>query len=158
MEMGEKNSFGISRYKIAAALVCAIVLTAAVSALMTLVVLENTGHGLHGGQAPADFAGVYEIGSGIRLSLLPGEDDVDGGRAPFYIYEMSDDPDDDSLKVQVTGESEPGGKNCIVLYDEDGVLASLIYTGGTYYYQKTGKTGSVPKEVRKTDDTAVALE
>ena len=60
-----------------------IVLTAAVSALMTLVVLENTGHGLHGRQAPADFAGVYEIGSGIRLSLLPGEEDVDGGRAPF---------------------------------------------------------------------------
>ena len=58
----------------------------------------------------------------------------------------------------MTGESEPGGKNCIVLYDEDGVLASLIYTEGTYYYQKTGKTGSVPKEVRKTDDTAVALE
>ena len=71
---------------------------------------------------------------------------------------MSDDPDDDSIKVQVTGESEPGGKNCLVLYDEDGVLASLIYTEGTYYYQKTGEMCSVPKEVRKTDDTAVALE
>lgn len=136
-----------------------IVLTAAVSALMTLVVLENTGHGLHGGQAPADFAGVYEIGSGIRLSLLPGEEDVDGGRAPFYIYEMSDDPDDDSIKVQVTGESEQGGKNCLVLYDEEGgVLASLIYTEGTYYYQKTGEAGSVPKEARKTDDAAVVPE
>ena len=145
--MGEKNSFEISRYKRAAALVFSIVMTAAVSALVTMSVLCDRGS--------ADLSGTYELGQNERLSLLPCEADVDGGAAPFYIYEMSDDPDDDSLEVVLKGEARVTGKNCVVLYDDRGPVAFIIDTGEICYFRMKGD--DVPKAVTRIDDEAVAL-
>ena len=148
MEMGEKNSFGISRYKIAAALVCAIALTAAVSALVTMSVLCDRGS--------ADLGGTYELGQDARLSLLPCEGDVDGGAAPFFIYEMPGDPDDDSLKVMMKGKAERPGDDCVVLYGPDGGFEGTIIKGDKdHYYIRDGKA---PVIVTKIDDEAVVPE
>ena len=146
--MGEKNSFGKSRYIRAAALVCAIVLTAAVSAFATMSGRCD--------REPEVLWGTYELGQNARLSLLPCGDDVDGGAAPFYIYEMSGDPDDDSLKVMIKGKAERTGDDCVVLYGPDGGFEGAIIKGDKdHYYIRDGKA---PVIVTKIDDEAVVPE
>ena len=146
--MGEKKSFVMSRYKKAATLTCAIVLTAAVSALVTMSVLCDKGS--------ADLWGTYELGQNARLSLLPCEGDVDGGAAPFYIYEIPGDPDDDSLKVVMKGKAERPGDDCAALYGPDGGFeGAIMKCDKDYYYIRDGKA---PAVVTKIDDEAVVPE
>ena len=120
-----------------------IALTAVFAVLGTLTVITNISNG-----TDSDLGGVYDIGRGMKLSLIAGED---GSFSPFFIYV---DEDEGNILTE-TGCSESAGENLRTLYDKDGVvIGSLVYTNGTYYYMRNGMD---PVEAKKTDDVPVDL-
>ncbi len=141
--MGNRGIAGESSGRKLMSMIITLVLTAAVSALVTLTVVTNMDDDTAGG-----FRGVYVMDDGTALSLLQDADD----EAPFYIYKDMQGSDDD-VDLIMTGTSKPAGENIVTLYGGNGdVFGEVVYSDGKYYYIQSGME---PEEIERTDDGPV---
>lgn len=144
-----------------AAVIALLALTAAFTAAVTMTVLQNAGPGPSADEPGAGFGGTYRIDERTMLSILPdagGDEDEKG--TVFYLYTMTEDPDDDEMEVLSSGPAKRRGEGCIILYEGKEALASVFCSEEGWYFQRIGgeEEEGLPLRIGKIDDEAVVPE